>query len=75
MPKNSRRIFVAILSWDKKKLEKYSLTETDGIGFAHINALIRFFYDKDPETMDLDESCKLECELVWIAKIGLITLA
>ena len=75
MFKNSRRIFVTISGWDKKKLEKYNLTKTDGIGFAHITALIRFFYHKDPEKMSLDERCKLESELVWIAKMGLIPMA
>ena len=25
--------------------------------------------------MDLDERCKLECELAWIAKMGLIPIA
>ena len=45
------------------------------IGFAHKKALIRFFYKVNPDKLSLDELCKLECELEWIAKIGLISMA
>jgi len=39
-----------------------------------INALIRFFYRKDPEQMSLDERMKLECELKFLSKTGVLNI-
>ena len=70
MPKNSGGIFRHRRGRNKKKLEKYSLAGR--FGFAHKVALIRFFYHKDVENMELDEFCKLESELKWLIQMKLI---
>ena len=44
------------------------------IGFAHKQALIRFLYKIDPEELSMDEFCKLECEMMWLAEIGMLNV-
>ena len=75
MFKNSWRIPITFRSWDKKKLKKYSLTKTNKIGFAHKKALIRFFLHIDPDELSIDKICRLECEIEWLAKSGLLSMA
>ena len=75
MYKNSWGILITFGYYDKKKLKKYCLTNTDKIGFAKKKALIRFFLHIDPDKLDLDKLCKLECEIQWLAKAGIISMA
>ena len=39
-----------------------------------VNALIRFFYKINPDTISIDERCKLECELRYLSSIGVINV-
>ena len=73
MFENCRRMPVTLWSWDKKKLEKYCLTKTDVIGFAHKKALIRFFYKENPDELDIDQICQRLSELEWLSKLGVLS--
>lgn len=76
-------LFKNICRRDKKKLIEWdnNLKEDKGIGYGHINALIRFFYHIDPDQLDMDNErdmdkrCQLEAELKWLSKKGLLGMA
>ncbi len=59
----------------KKKLKNHPLASgarKDIIGWAHINALIRFFYKVNPNELSLDERVNMEAELIWLSQNGML---
>ena len=62
----------SLRSWDKKKLTQYKLSDKI-VGYGQKLALIRFYLHKDVH--NLDEFAQYWCEIEYLAKIGVLTMA